>query len=478
MKDGLFSRIGNVSEQEQFKRMTEAPVPGLILRLAVPTVVSMLVSALYNMADTFFVSQLGTSASGAVGIVFSLMAIIQAVGFTLGSGSGGLVSRKLGAKEHELANTYASSAFFAALAFGLVLTVCGLHFLDPLMRGLGATETILPYARDYGRYILLAAPFMCAAFVLNVNLRYQGKAALSMIGLATGGLVNIALDPIFIFVFKLGAGGAAMATMLSQCVSFCILLSMFLKKRSLAELSPRWVSFRPSVYLDIIKNGFPSLCRQGLSSLSAVLLNTAASVYGDAAIAAMAIVGRVYLFASYLGLGIGQGAQPVYGYNYGARKFGRVRQTYQFSVACATACVGAAAIASIVLAPQIVALFRRDDALVIEIGSLALRLAGVALLTTSFTTGSTMLLQATGQSAAASLLSCCRQGIFFLPLILLLPGTLGVLGIQTAQPLADLLTAAASVPFVVVFYRKMKRMEDEGMPPSGETPPPVPDAEG
>ena len=230
------------ANQARFTAMLEAPIPSLVTRLAIPTVISMLVTSIYNMADTFFVSQLGTSASGAVGIVFSLMAIIQAVGFTLGMGAGSLVSRSLGAGKSEDAHSIASVAFFSSIAGGTVIALGGLLFNDQLMSLLGATPTILPYAKDYGRYILLGAPVMCSSFVLNNLLRSQGRAALSMIGLTAGGILNIILDPIFIFVLKMGIAGAAVATLTSQCVSFLILFSMFLRGKSTAQLRPGLLS--------------------------------------------------------------------------------------------------------------------------------------------------------------------------------------------------------------------------------------------
>ena len=279
----------------QVEKMTTQPIPRLITTLAVPTIVSMLITSIYNMADTFFVSQLGTSATGAVGIVFSLMAIIQAVGFTLGIGSGSLISRMLGARKHAEAEKIASTGFFAAIAFGLLLTGFGLFFIDPLMALLGATKTILPYARDYAKYILLGAAVMSSSFVLNNVLRSEGKATLAMVGITAGGLLNIVLDPIFIFTFHLGIAGAAIATILSQIISFLILLSCFLRHKSLLHLSFRNISWKWKDLSAIIKTGLPSFFRQGLASIATVMLNVNAAVYGDAAVAAMSVVGKVFM---------------------------------------------------------------------------------------------------------------------------------------------------------------------------------------
>ena len=320
----------------QYRKMTQTPIPRLVATLAVPTIISMLVTAVYNMADTFFVAQLGTSAAGAVGIVFSLMAVIQAIGFMLGMGAGNLVSRYLGAKEQRQADCAASTAFFTALAFGLGITVLGTLFLDPLMRVLGATPTILPYARDYARYILFGAPVMCASFVLNNILRGEGKAMLAMVGIGLGGVLNIGLDPLFIYAFGLGIAGAAIATLLSQCVSFAILLACFLRRKSAVRLHIGQVSRKAEVYARIIKTGMPSFCRQSLASVATVLLNVNAAVYGDAAVAAMSVVGRIFMFVFSFMLGFGQGFQPVAGYNFGAKRYDRVRGATYFTMLVGT----------------------------------------------------------------------------------------------------------------------------------------------
>ena len=340
-------------EEVQYKKMTETPIPRLITTMAVPTIISMLVTSVYNMADTFFVSKLGTSATGAVGIVYSLMAIIQAVGFMIGMGSGSQLSRLLGQKNQKEASEIGATGFYISIAFGLLLTVFGLIFIDPLMRILGATPTILPYARDYARYILLGASIMCASFVLNNLLRGEGKATLAMVGIATGGVLNIFLDPLFIFVFNLGIAGAAIATVLSQCISFIILLSFFLRGKSLISLNIRNVSRQAKVYISILKTGLPSLCRQGLASISTVALNLNAAVYGDAAVAAMSVVSRIFMLMISVLIGFGQGFQPVAGYNYGARKFDRVRQAVKFSLVWGTIVVVVLGIIGFVFAPQL-----------------------------------------------------------------------------------------------------------------------------
>ena len=331
--------------RDQRTRMLEEPVPRLVLTLAVPTIISMMVTSIYNMADTYFVSQINTSASGAVGIVFSIMAIIQAVGFTIGMGSGSVASRLLGQGLPDRAAVIASSAVVAAVVCGSLLTLAGLGTLEHFVWILGATETIYPYALQYATYILWGAPVMCLAFTLNNLLRWQGKANRSVIGLGIGGVLNILLDPIFIFGLDLGISGAAIATLLSQCVSASILASFFLRGQSEIRVSIRCVSTAPKIYLTIFKSGMPSFFRQGMASVSAMALNFNAGVYGDAAVAAMAIVTKVFNFLLSAVIGFGQGMQPVVGYNYGAKELGRVRQAVSFSLKFCTVILTVAAAA-------------------------------------------------------------------------------------------------------------------------------------
>lgn len=454
--------MDNVSRDEkQYIKMTQTPISKLVSKLAVPTTISMLVTSIYNLADTFFVSQLSTSASGAVGIVFSLMTIIQAVGFALGMGSGSLLARRLGEKNKKAADIYASTAFFAALAIGSIIMIIGKLFTEQLMTLLGATDTILEYALAYGNYILWAAPVMCASFVLNNILRSEGKAALSMIGLCAGGILNIILDPIFIFVLKMETAGAALATLISQCVSFVILLVMFLFKKSNINLSIKNVSLKPKTYGEIIFTGLPSLSRQGLASVATVLLNTAANPYGDAAIAAMSIATKVAMLVACICIGIGQGFMPVAGYNYGARMFDRVKKAFKFTIATDTIIMSALAIIIFILAPTIMKVFRAEDTKVIEIGTAAMRAQCIAMPLMATTIVVNSLLQSVGKSVRATILSCCRQGLFFIPLILILPRFLGLAGIEYSQAISDVLTFIVSVPFAIWFFRTLKKEEQK-----------------
>lgn len=439
----------------EFDRMTRTPVPRLITAMSVPTVISMLITAVYNMADTFFVAKLGASASGATGVVFALMVVIQAVGFMVGMGAGSKISRLLGEKKNEQANVIGSSALLAALVFGAVITAVGLPLLTPLMRLLGATDTILPYAQDYALYILIAAPLMTGSFVLNNLLRAEGRAVLSMVGIGIGGLINIALDPLFIFTLNMGIGGAALATALSQLVGFAILSSNYVRKRTLVNISVKNISGKPSVYGTILKNGSPSFARQGLASIATVALNNTAAIYGDSAVAAMTIVTRLFMFIFSVLIGLGQGYQPVAGYNYGARLYGRVKKAFYFMLGTGTAAMTGLGALFFFLAPTLMTWFIPDDPSVIEIGITALRAQCLAMPLLCFGVTCNMTFQAVGKSGISTFTSSCRQGIFFLPLILILPGAFGLFGLQITQPVSDALTFIVCVPFVVRFIRAL-----------------------
>ncbi len=440
----------------QYDKMTKTSIPKLIIRLSVPTILSMLVTNIYNMADTAFVGQLGNSASGAVGIVFGFMAILQAVGFMFGQGSGSIIARLLGAKDKESASATASTGFFCALFLGLLIEIPGFLFLDPLVMLLGSTETIAPYAKTYITFILLAAPFMTASFVLNNILRYEGKAALGMIGLMTGGLLNIIGDPIFMFVFHMGIAGAGLSTALSQCISFGILISMFLRGKTECRLSVHRISLQPGRIFNIMATGMPSLLRQGLNSLTTVLLNSEAAVYGDSAVAAMSIVSRISMFVFSFALGIGQGFQPVSGFNYGAGKYRRVRKAFLFTSALSEGLIIVISLFVMLCSNNLIGLFR-NDATVIEIGTRALRLHCMSLLFLPACMVTEMLMQSTGQRLCASLLSSLRSGVFFIPLLLILAKVRGLSGIQEAQPLAYVLAFIPSLLFAVWFFRKLPK---------------------
>lgn len=445
-------------QQAQFDKMTRTPIPRLVMGLAVPTILSMLITSIYNLADTFFVGQISTSASGAVGVVSSLMAVIQAVGFMLGHGAGSVISRSLGSGDAPAASRFASTSFFTAVGAGAALGAGGIAGLTPLMRLLGSTETILPHARAYAFYILLAAPFMMSSLVMNNILRYEGKASFAMVGLVTGGVLNMALDPVFIFGLGMGAGGAGLATGLSQMVSFGILLSMYLRGKTVSRLALRFYTRSPRDVATILTTGLPSFGRQGLASFASMMLNVAARAYGDAAVAAMSIVSRIFQFLLSVALGVGQGFQPVASYNYGARKFHRVRQACLFTVGASFVLMTALAAVCYVNGEALVRLFR-DDGAVTAIALPAFRWQCAATLLQPVLVCGNMLFQSVGKAGRATFLSCCRQGIFFIPLILTLPRAFGLAGVQYSQPIADVLSFVVAVPFMAQFLAELDRMD-------------------
>lgn len=447
------------AQDQKFKLMIETPVEKLVIKMAIPTIISMLISALYNMADTYFVGTVGTTATAAVGIVFSLMAIIQAIGFLFGHGSGNYISRQLGAQNFEEASKMAATGFVSAFLAGTVLCGVGLIFISPLAKLLGATETILPHAIEYLRYILLGAPFMCSSLMLNNLLRFQGSAFYGMIGMTAGAVLNVALDPLFIYVFHMGVSGASLATMISQTVSCIILLIGCTRK---GNITIRLKNFTPSLknYAQILRGGSPSLFRQSLNSVAIICLNQVAGGYGDAAIAAMGVTSRVSSFAYSALLGFGQGFQPVCGFNYGAKRYDRVLKAFWFCVKVATGILLTLGLILFVFAPQIIALFR-DDNQVIEIGKLALRLQCLSFPLMSWVTICNMLLQTIGKSAKANILATARQGLFYLPLLFLTSYFFGLRGIQMTQPLADLGTFLLSVPLVLAVLKEMKLQQKE-----------------
>jgi putative MATE family efflux protein len=443
----------------QFRRMTETPIPQLVLSLAAPTILSMLITSIYNLADTFFVGQISTSASGAVGVVSSLMAIIQALGFMLGHGAGTIISRSLGSRDTTAATRFASTSFFTALVFGVVLAVAGLGTLPNFMMLLGSTETILPHACAYARPILIAAPLMISSLVMNNILRYEGKASFAMIGLVTGGVLNIALDPLFMFVFGLGTAGAGIATALSQSISFCILLSMFLRGKTVSQFRLSAVTREARDFGRILLGGAPSFGRQGLNSIGGMLLNLAARSYGDAAVAGMSIVSRIFLFIISVAIGVGQGLQPVASFNYGARKYRRVRQAAIFTIEAAFCMLVVLVGLCWVNGDALIRLFR-DDPAVTAVALPAFHYQCLAMLLQPIIVVANMTFQSVGASGRATFLACCRQGVFFIPLILILPRTHGLFGVEICQPIADVLTFLVSLPFLIAFLQQLGRMDD------------------
>ena len=440
--------------QIYYDKMTKTPLTKLIVSLGIPTTISMLVTNIYNMVDTYFVGTLGESQQAATGILFTLQAIIQAIAFMLGQGSGTMVSKSLADQDQKEASKYVSTAFFSGLVLGSILMAGGLLFLNPLMRLLGSTETILPYARQYGACVLITCPIMIASIVINNNLRYEGKAFYSMIGLVSGGLLNIFGDYLFVVVFQMGVLGAGLATAISQSISFIILLYFF-RKMAQSRIGLGAVSRELSVYGTISKIGFPAVIRQGLSSISSGLLNNLTKPYGDAAIAAMSIVNRFAAFIMCVGLGIGQGFQPVASFNYQAKEYKRVKKGLLVTMAIGFCFITSLALPGFVFAEQVIHLFQKSEQ-VKEIGVFALRCSCIGTVFLAFSVPVNMLYQSTRKAGMSSFLSMLRSGLMFIPTLIITTRLWGITGIQISQPLADMLTGLVSIPFILAFLKKEK----------------------
>jgi putative MATE family efflux protein len=440
--------------------MTTYPVEKLVCRMAAPSIIIMMVSAMYNMADTFFVGSLGTGDTAAVGISFSLMAIIQAVGFFFGHGSGNYISRALGAQNNRDAERTAAVGFFSAFITGALITFAGLLFLSPFARFLGATDTILSQTQSYLRFILIGAPFMVSSLTLNNLLRFQGSAFRGMIGMTSGAVLNVGLDPLFIFVLDMGITGAALATMISQMVSCILLFVVSSVGKYTVRIKLR--CFLPGIktYREIARGGIPSLLRQALISLAAIFLNHAAGVFSDAVIAAVSIVNRITLIAGAALLGLGQGFQPVCGFNYGAKRYDRVKKAFWFCLRLVTALLVLMSIGGFAAAPEIIALFRRNDPDVIRVGVLVLRFQCCTFPLWGWIVLNNMMLQTIGRAVPASVMAFARQGLFLIPLLLVLTPWLGILGIQLCTPLADICTFILSLPLGIYALKKMKAAGD------------------
>lgn len=453
----------------QYEKMTKTPVSKLVLSLCAPTVLSMLVTNIYNLADTAFVGKLGNSASGAVGIVFGFMAILQAIGFLFGQGCGSMISRSLGKQDEKEASIVASTGFFTAFFLGIIAELICFVCLDDLVVFLGSTPTIAPFAKTYIFFILLSSPFVVTSFSLNNILRYEGKAALGMIGMMSGAVLNIAGDAVLMFGFHMGIAGAGISTAVSQIISFAILISMFLRGKTQSKLSLKMALthgkevFQKAYFkylYEITTTGFPSLLRQGLNSVATVILNNEAAVYGDEAVAAMSIVSRIIFFVFSIAIGIGQGFQPVSGFNYGAGKYKRVQKAYWFTFGFAEVLMVVLATILLLASGGLIQKFR-DDATVIEIGTRALRLQGVGLLFLPYCMVTEMLLQSTGRKLGATILSASRSGFIFIPILLIMSYFRGLAGIQEAQMVAFIISIVPSVIMGMHFFHSLPEEQPE-----------------
>jgi len=440
---------------DKYKLLTEGNIKTTIGRLALPCIISMLITSLYNMADSYFVSSLGTGAIGACAVVFSLMAIIQAFGFFFGHGSGNYISRQLGQKKYDDAANMAATGYFTSMAFGLFITIFGLIFIEPFAILLGSDEVILPFAKTYMIYILIGAPFMTSSLTMNNQLRFQGNAFFAMIGMATGAILNIFGDFILVPIF--GMNGAGLSTLISQIISF-ILLRIGIIKSSNININIKNYRFSGNLYLNIIKGGAPSLLRQSIGSIATICLNHVCLKYGPDAVAAMGVVTRITAIPCSVATGIGQGFQPVCGYNYGAKKYDRVKEGYLFTLLVSAIVLVTLCSLSFVFAKELIDLFCEDPTKIIDyelftsFGVTTLRLHICFIPLIGLTMPGHMMLQTMGKAVRASILAIARQGIFFIPLLYILGNS--VEGLQWTQPVCDILTTVITFIILIDVFRK------------------------
>jgi putative MATE family efflux protein len=443
--------------EERHSLMINQPIVRVILKVAVPSIISMLVASIYNLVDTMFVSMLSTQASAAAGIVFPLMSIMQACGLTFGIGAASYISRLLGQKKTEQANRVVGTAFFTSVFFGIIIMILCFAYLDPILILFGSTQTILPYAHEYAFYILFGSPIMAGSMVLDATLRSEGSALRALVGISSGAVLNIILDPIFIFTLNMGVGGAALATTISQLVGLGVLASNYIRKATLLSLSVRFFTFSKKIYSELFRIGFPAFIRVALQSVAVVMLNNAANPYGDSAIAAISIVGRIiWLFVSAL-IGFGQGYQPVAGFNYGAGRMDRVWKSYRFALTAGISFMVFCAGITALFAPHIMHIFRPDDAEAIRIGTQVLYAQCVSMPLIGLIIISNMLFQAMGAGLSAAILAVSRQGLFFIPIILIVPIFLKLDGVIISQMLADICSFILAIILVTRFALKNKK---------------------
>lgn len=455
----------NKTKKTKQEMMINDSIPGLVTRMAVPTIISMLITSFYSLADTYFVGQIGTDATAAVGVVFPLMAVIQAFGFFFGHGSGNAISRRLGAGETRTAEKLASCGIISAITCGIIILILGTVFAKPLSLALGSTESMLPYTMAYLKVLLAGAPFLAGSFVLNNQMRFQGNATRSMIGIASGSILNVILDPILIFNFDMGVEGAALATVIGQAVSL-IILSFGYVRANCIKVRISDIRYLPEQFKEITAGGLPSLFRQGLASLATVTLNLVAVPFGAAAIAAMSIVGRISFFANSAILGFGQGFQPVCGFNYGAGNYKRVKEAFYFTVKVAT--IGLIVLSSLgfVFAEEMITVFRPDDPEAIKIGTLALRCNCMTLPLTAWVNMGNMLAQTCKWTAPATILASARQGLCLIPAVLILPNIFDLFGIQIAQAVSDVISFIIAT---VIYFKLIPRLNDKDTPADNKT---------
>ena len=428
--------------------LEEAGVASALLKLGIPTMVGMLISALYNAIDAYFVGGLGMSQMGAVSVVFPIVQIIIGLGMMFGAGASSYISRLLGKGDNEQADKTASTSLFSGLLVGAIIIIDIMVFLDPVLTALGSTETILPYARAYAKIYVTGSIINVFTVMMNNLLTAQGATKFTMIAMLTGSIANVILDPVMIYGMDLGIEGAAIATVISLCINMALYIGYIAKKKGVLRFSVRNIDSSKTIYVEVLKIGIPVLLFQMLASVAMGSINTAAKPYGDYAVAAMGAVTRIMTVVTYVVFGFLKGFQPFAGYNYGAKKYERLKKSIRLCMIWSTVFCIVAAIVLFIFADPIVSLFGTNTEMV-DIAAKALRLNAVLFITFGFQMVYASLYLAIGKSLVGSVLSLSRQGIFFFPLVLVLPHVMGLTGVVWVQPMADLLTTILTIVFAV-----------------------------
>lgn len=449
------------SQSKKKELLGSASIPKALLSMGIPTMIGMLVNAFYNLVDAYFVGGLGESQMGAISVVYPLGQVVVGLGLLFGNGAASYISRLLGRGDKENANKVASTALYGSVSVGAVIIIISMVFLHPILKLLGATDSILPFAATYASVYIVSCIFNVFNVTMNNIVTSEGAAKTTMCALLTGAVLNIALDPLFIYVFDLGVAGAAIATAISQVVSTCVYLTYIFRKKSVFHFRVKNCTYTKETLSEIFKIGIPTLVFQILTSVSISLINNAAGDYGDSAIAGMGVVTRLISMGSLSVFGFIKGFQPIAGYSYGAKKFDRLREAIKTSILWSTAfCV----IFGVILAlfpTIIVSRFTKCDAEMIRIGAASLRANGISIMLFGFYTVYSSLFLALGKGREGFILGACRQGICFIPVILLLPIVWGLNGIMYAQPIADVLSAVITVFMAIPLHKKLNEMQKQ-----------------
>ena len=437
-----------------------APIPKALLALGIPTMIGMLINALYNLVDTYFVGGLGTDQMGAVTVAFPLGQIVVGLGLLFGNGAAAYLSRLLGRGDKDTANKVASTAIYSGVSIGAIVILFSIIFLEPILKQAGAIESVIPYAVTYSRIYIVFSIFNVFNVTMNNIVSNEGAAKTAMCALMAGAVLNVILDPVFIYALNLGVAGAAIATAISQIISTLVYLCYILRKKSVFNFSIKECCFAKEIMSEILKIGIPTLIFQLLTSLSIGMINSAAKEYGGSALAAMGPVTKIMSMGTLIVFGFLKGFQPIAGFSYGAKKFDRLREAIRIAVLWSTIfCVIFGFIAA-VFSTQIVSLFTKEDAEMVRIGSIALRGNGLSFVLFGFYTVYSFLFLVMGKAAEGCVLGACRQGICFVPVILILPLVLGLSGVLYAQPIADVISAIVTALMAVRLHRELRTAEN------------------